>query len=481
MSGRRQREREHTGRRRGAVLRPTGLIVACGSLALLLPRLAVADSTQVSPRSVALQPLAARSPIRPGSVGVVATDVTRSETGVRVPLQSVGVDHSQAKFRVLSGNARLDVVQSQPVVEITGRGTAVLSSSDARKIAAESDVRVGEKTPLPWMIVDSLPQGTEMQLRTARPYLGLARAIQWDDASSYHVARFQVGLDAQEGPDGKLQEPVVAALSVSCDDVSPMRLSLDAIGPAGEQVVQVKCARSAQKDPQSQTLKVRLAEGELPYEFVIPRVPGAPQLTTSATRAAAFGVGTVMVTVRNAERDGTALAVESDTRVQLQATGAAIDPSVITIPAGSSEASAEIRSRGWGRVGLVAHSGVEQSVTPVQIEFHFPLEFVIATLLGGSAGGFLAGTRRKKRRVASRRRRVQLVGEGAIIGLVIVAALLVFPSVSTIPEWARSSVVGWLVASTLAGFVGSDLLERLAQRVFGKPFDGAADEPAKAR
>lgn len=68
---------------------------------------------------------------------------------------------------------------------------------------------------------------------------------------------------------------------------------------------------------------------------------------------------------------------------------------------------------------------------------------------------------------------MQAVVEGAIVGVLMVVALLVMPVVAgAIPSAARSSVIGWLLVSALAGFAGIELIERLANRVFGRPGGG---------
>src|SRR5262245_42878935 len=229
------------------------------------------EDEALRPASRPASPLVAlaRRDVLRGSVSAVAAEAKKSDGELRVPLAASGVSELTSKFKVVTGRGRVELLASKPFVALPERGTSVLSSSDAPKIAADSSLRVGEKTPLPWMVVDTKPaEASEpAQVRTARPYLGLARAILWDGAMRYHVALAQLGIDAEVGGTGKLEEPVVASLSVSCDDVAPARVTLDQIGPAGEKAVLVSCSRSAAKAPAQQNLKVRLADAELPYNF----------------------------------------------------------------------------------------------------------------------------------------------------------------------------------------------------------------------
>jgi hypothetical protein len=175
----------------------------------------------------------------------------------------------------------------------------------------------------------------------------------------------------------------------------------------------------------------------------------------------------VSLTVRNVERDGTPRAVERDTAVRLRSNGFAIDPSSVTLPAGSFEATEEVRARGLGTVQIQADNG-DSGAAPVDITFVAPIAFLIATLLGGVAGGHLSASSTRKKSPRKRIRYAAQLIEGALVGLVTVSALLVFSSLTLFPAWARSSVLGWALASALAGFLGTELIDRVAQRVFGK-------------
>jgi len=334
------------------------------------------------------------------------------------------------------------------------------------------------------MVVDTKPRADEpsgSEVRTARPYLALASAIRWDPLSKLHIAQFQLGIDAEAGEDGKLEDPVVATLSVSCSEVEPRKVELDQIGPAGETVIQVGCDASAAKDPANQEIRVRLADAELPYKFPIPHQPGAPLLISDVTSESGFGVGSVKLTVKNAEADGTPLPAASALTIQLQADGAALEPSEVKIPAGNTQATVEVRSRSIGLATIRAVGDLRSE--PVEINFVFPWSFLITTLLGGAAGGYLSFARTKSKSPRRKSKLAQAIVEGAIVGVLMVVALLVMPGIAgVVPTAARSSVIGWLLMSALAGFVGIELIERLANRVFGKKEAATKpnDAPAKS-
>lgn len=475
---------------------PAGVVIACvvGAYATSLAAQAREPASATSPAVVERFQLARLpkvqlkpQPVLPGSVKVTASEAQRTNGEVRVPLTAANRQASGASFRVVSGSGTVEAAANDTqVVKLPARGTTVLSSSDAQKIAADSSLQVGVKTPLPWMVVDTKPRAEEpsgSEVRTARPYLALASAIRWDPESALHIAQFQLGIDAEAGADGKLEDPVVATLSVSCREVEPRKVKLDQIGPAGETVIQVGCDAASPKDPAMQEIRVRLADAELPYKFPIPHQPGAPLLISDTTRESGFGVGSVKLTVKNAEADQTPLVAASELTIQLQTDGASLEPSEVKIPAGSAQATIEVRSRSMGLATIRAVGDLRSE--PVAINFVFPWSFLITTLLGGATGGYLSFVRAKSKATKRRSKLVQAVVEGAIVGVLMVVALLVMPGIAgVVPSAARSSVIGWLLMSTLAGFVGIELIERLANRVFGKRQDDApkpTDAQAKQR
>jgi hypothetical protein len=406
-------------------------------------------------------------------VQALPREAIRSGTQLVVPLRSKALPGEVGPaYRVLAGAGQLEAAAEDTLVRVPANGTTVVSSSAARKAAANSDITPGEKTPMPWLVVDTKSAAPDAQLRIARPYIGLVRAVYWEEATQAHIAEFQIGLDAEEGAAGPLEVPVTAALSVSCDEVRPVRLTLDTMGPDGQHYVRVRCSRSAAKAPLTQFLNVRLAEGELSYAFSIPRDAVDLQLSSSATTAAGFGIGTVFLTVKHVLRDGTPVAVDTDTPVRFETESAAIDPSGIVLGSGTAESTVEVRARDLGTVRIRAKTG-GLTTPPIDVTFKVPVVYLLTTLLCGGIGGYLSATRTRRRRGHF----IQRLLEGSIVGTLIVTGLLVIPSSDLLPEWTRSNVVGWSVTSALAGFIGSELIEKLAHRVFGK----TGDEPQSTK
>ena len=92
-------------------------------------------------------------------------------------------------------------------------------------------------------------------------------------------------------------------------------------------------------------------------------------------------------------------------------------------------------------------------------------------IAGGTLGGvlFLFGPRPKSAGSASIWRKypaLRRAVEGALVGLLVTAFVLIVPSFALIPEWARSSELGLFVLAAIAGFAGTPLLDLAARALF---------------
>jgi sterol desaturase/sphingolipid hydroxylase (fatty acid hydroxylase superfamily) len=88
---------------------------------------------------------------------------------------------------------------------------------------------------------------------------------------------------------------------------------------------------------------------------------------------------------------------------------------------------------------------------------------------GGAVGGFLALRWQRKQnsqRRTRRQRQLMAVLEGAIVGTVIVLTVMLVPSLGLIPAWARTAESAWFVSAVFAGFLGLELLDRIARLFF---------------
>jgi len=399
---------------------------------------------------------------------------------MRVPLALEANDNQDdlKSVRVVEGKGTISFVGGLPVLEQKNSGTTVLSSGLAHTIAETSTLSTEAKTGLPWVVIDvkndatgPLPSHEPAVVRTARPFLLLAHAVQWVPSVSRYVAEFFVGLDPEAGSlPGKLEEPFTANLSVSCDAVDPSSVKLDKMGPDGDHKVTVSCSpqvRAAGK----QQLTVRIASGQLSYPFDLPANPGPYALASSAIQIAGLGLSTVRLTVSQALEDGSPLILPSDTEVTLRSETGELYPTALIIPSGKSEASMDVRVFGLGPMSVQAGLGPRTSAG-LALERAWPVLFLTITLLGGAAGGYLAIVRQRRKKpgyARSSKRLARRVMEGSLVGVITLGVLLTTPSLASVmPDIARGSQLAWFSAAVLAGFLGVELIEMLAERLIPK-------------
>jgi hypothetical protein len=391
---------------------------------------------------------------------------------VRLPLATEGMEASPTAppLHVIAGGGRIHEEADGPAwLEQSLADTSVLSSAAAKSIGVRSAITTHQKTALPWLVVDSRHRSAGNNWRSARPFLELARAIRWDPASDRHIAEFVLGLDAENGGNGPLARPLRVRLTVSCDDVSPRDVFLSAIGPGGDQSIEVSCSRRVKNERAEQRLSVGIGAGVLDYPFEIPRRLGPFELVSSAREVLGLGLGSLGLTVINAEEDRTPLPVTGATEVPLQAEGGVVTPNRVIIPAHESQATVLVRPRGLGVIQLSAGaSGLESKTLAINLEW--PLLFLWLTSIGGCAGGWLSVHWRPRQRATRRRfpQAARRMFEGALVGLVVVGALVGLPGLAVVPDTLRNSELGWFIGAVLTGFLGTELVEALSRALFGR-------------
>lgn len=428
----------------------------------------------------------ARSAERQARALRLAPQLTRAwGTRVRVPIGAEGTlqEHAADKLMVVAGPGSVAKADDGgAVLEQARSGTSVLSSVDAKAIAKQSQLSTDSKTPLPWLVVDSQQRNEENVVRSARPFLKLARAVQWDPVRQLHIAEFLLGLDAESGETGALSEPLEASLAVSCDEVTPQTVKLTTIGPAGDQLVRVGCSAQVKNERADQVLSVRLQSGSLDYEFQIPHRPGPFQLSASTSSVLGLGLGELTLTAVSAEEDGTPLPAASVQHVPLRISDGELDPDSLTIAAGASQGSISVHVRGSGQLQIRAGLAERES-EPVLLRVRWPILLSCMAPLGGAIGGYLALGLQRKRHPRSSRRPTQWISaciEGALVGVVAVLALTLLPSLGLLPSWARTAEIAWFVVAVFAGFLGLELMDRLARMFFKQRAEPDGMKPATA-
>jgi hypothetical protein len=417
-------------------------------------------------------------PPRPRHVTVRAPHAAAATT-VQLPLALEGVALDPDKVRVISaGGATIKAQDRQkPVLELPVNGRAIVSSEQGKQSAERDPIKVDEKTALPWLVIETERRGDTQAVRAARPFLTLARAITWHAAQQRHVAEFLFGLDPEGGVAGPLQQPVEARFAVSCDDVEPALARVEKIGPGGYGSVRVSCSPAVKNEQAQQFLTVHVEQGTLRYPFEIPHRPGPLRLLASALSVPGFGFGKLALTAEQLEEDGSPLRAARASELQLSADRSALDVSGLQIAPGATSATIEVHPRGIGEVQLSLVQGELRS-DPLRLQLTWPLLAVLAMIAGGTLGGLLFVFERGDKRAGSARRRthaaIRRAIEGALVGLLVTTLMLIMPNVAAVLSWASSTELGLFVVAAFAGFVGTPLLDRLAQLVF--PALGASKE-----
>jgi hypothetical protein len=455
-----------------------------GAVKLDVRQRALAPATAVT--AVPAAPLAEPAAVSAAAPAVTAvpaaTGTTRRPRAPRpgrdsdmleLPLQLEGVSaQDTGKLRVISeqSGARIKAeANATPVLELPVNGRAIVSSEQGKKSAERDPIQVDRKTALPWLVVETERRGDTQSVRAARPFLTLAKAITWNAREQLHVAEFLFGLDPEGGAAGGLHQPVEARFSVSCDDVAPALARVEKIGPGGYGSVQVKCSPAVKNEQPQQFLAVHVEQGSLRYPFEIPRRPGPLRLFASALSVPGFGFGSVALTAEQLEEDGSPLRAPAATDLQLNADRSALDVSGLQIAAGASTATVEVHPRGVGPLAISLARGALRS-EPVLLQLTFPWLALAAMIAGGTLGGvlFLFGPRPKQKSGSLWRKHPALrrAVEGALVGLLVGAFVLIAPGFAIIPAAALSSELGLFVIAAIAGFIGSPLLELAGRALF---------------
>jgi hypothetical protein len=482
---------QHLRLRRTRVLRRTPLAALLLAAALTVaveptPTLAQANEAQpATPRRAdRAEPL--QSPQRAGDAKPDAPSIAqRSENvpllklermrrvgqqSVRVPIEAHGAKQlAPADLLVVAGSAHVDKAQDGSVVlEQAKRSTSVVSTVGAKGSALRSLVTADKKVQLPWLVVDSQESNQQNVVRSARPFIKLARAVQWDAKREMHEAQFLVGLDAESGDSGALAEPLVANFVVSCDRVEPHSITFTSIGSEGDRLVGVECSAQVKNEEVEQQISVRVQGAEYDYSFAVPHRPGRYELQASTSSVLGMGLGELTLTAVQREEDGTPIVTKEPLVVPLKVSDGVLAPDSLTIPANSAQGMATVHLRGSGQLQLVAGIAERES-DPVPIRVRWPILLASMAPLGGGVGGFMAMRWQRKLPARPRSRKYQhvmSVVEGAVVGTVLVLSLMLVPAISIVPRWARTAEIAWFVVAVFAGFLGLELLDRIARLFF---------------
>jgi hypothetical protein len=283
--------------------------------------------------------------------------------------------------------------------------------------------------------------------------------LPWDDQQDAYSTTLVVGLDLTNHTGAiDLEPPVSIEFFPTGAAVQPTRVLIRRTGTSGYQEATLQCPRL---DATAAVL-ARSDMGELvhPVEMV-PRM-GRLEIVPTVSRVFGFGLGTTALTVERLAEDGSGLEVGEPLSIRLSTTQGKLEPeSSLEIPAGAGAVTAGLRSSGLGTALVTASAGGLQATT--EIRYIFPVAYILATVIGGCAGG---GGRSLRNQTRSRSKRLRLVTEGCLVGTVAVAAVTAGMVIGGFPTPALGTELGAFVVAALSGYVGAPLLDRLVQRVF---------------
>ncbi|HVR35809.1 MAG TPA: hypothetical protein VMS21_08155 [Methylomirabilota bacterium] len=283
--------------------------------------------------------------------------------------------------------------------------------------------------------------------------------VPWNDQQNAYVTTLVVGLDLTNHTGSiDLEPPVSIEFFPSGAAVQPTRVLIQRTGTGGYQEATLQCPRL----DESAAVLARSDMGELvhPVEMV-PRF-GRLEIVPAVSRVFGFGLGTTTLTVERLAEDGSGLNIDAPLTLRLSTTRGKLEPEgSMQIPAGSGMAAASLRSSGSGTALVTASADGLQATA--EIRFIFPLAFIVATVIGGCAGG---GGRFFRNPTRSRSKRARLIMEGCLVGAVAVAAVTAGMVIGGFPTPALGTELGAFVVAALSGYVGAPLLDRMVQRVF---------------
>jgi hypothetical protein len=281
--------------------------------------------------------------------------------------------------------------------------------------------------------------------------------LQWNAINRAYATEIQVGLQAEGKKITKLDTPITINLTGNNADVNPATLKIISLGQNGFLKTRISCARH------DVDAKVVIHSDWGDRSFDIPVGPHTSQLKVSVSEKKIFGygLGTAVLTIKRMAEDGKELSDSNSLVVNLSAEHGKLDSSSVTIPAGRSHGEVKLRSVGLGATKLSVESdSYKEELSDVQ--FVFPVSFMVAALAGGCLGGvgrhfkdFKAGQKK------GQKTRARYMCEGCVVGFVIVAAVAAGAVIAHLPTTVIGTELGALVIAMAGGYSGAPILDQL--------------------
>jgi hypothetical protein len=133
----------------------------------------------------------------------------------------------------------------------------------------------------------------------------------------------------------------------------------------------------------------------------------------------------------------------------------------VTLAAGQSTATAELRSLGYGTDEIRAEVGNLKSTLPVRVVL--PIAAALASIIGGGLGGAARYLRNKGRKLALLARRLV---EGMLVGVLFVGATWAGLVTVDVSAGILGTPFGAFVLAAFSGYLGCVVLDRVADKAF---------------
>jgi hypothetical protein len=316
------------------------------------------------------------------------------------------------------------------------------TQSKRRKVLSNEKILLDEK-----VVQDKLAGQLALQI--------VQSPLPWSPNHHAYATDLQVGFEVSGKHSSRLDSPVTINLTGENAELRPSKITIGRMGQEGFTNVTVTC------DRHDADAKVILHSDFGESSFDIPIGPHTSQLMifTSESRISGYGLGTATVTVKRMAEDGRELSESNSLRLSLTADHGKLDSSVVTIAPGQSSVEVKVRSVGLGTAKVSAETDSFKSDL-ANLQFVFPLSYIVSALAGGCLGG-IARYFRVKAGGKNRKSPGQFVCEGAVVGFLIVAAVAAGVVLVHLPPTVIGTELGALVIATAGGYSGAPILDKL--------------------
>ena len=431
-----------------------GLSLLAAATAVAPNQAPAADSQAVAPLA---RPAAAAATTLLTPAETTAAAKTEAARVRRVRLPTLPKLEGTAEYRLLDGTGK-------QVGRIAGTGEAL-----------EADVAPGK----PYMVVPPArgrQAATLSKLEFPARYLSfdkngnplndgglflrpLAAPLTWDDQAKAYTTELIVGYDFKDGHERPLAVPKTVAFFAEGSDaqIKADTVVVNKSGTAGYQRV-VLSTRQAE----GETLFTARAgpADELQASVAIHREPGRLEISLPSGQIDAFGLGTGTLAITLLARDGRPLAAPEALTIHLSSRRLRLPPSV-TLAAGQSSTTADLRSLGAGTDEIRAEVGDLKSSLPVHVVL--PIAAAVAAIVGGALGGAARFLRNKGRKGSLLARRLV---EGMLVGVLFVGAAWAGLVTVDVTAGVLGTPFGAFVLAGLSGYLGCVVLDRVTERTF---------------